>query len=191
MPGSRSKLQRVCVVGAESTGTTTLAQQLAEHYRTVWVPEYGRLYTERLKHGGINTFVYHWRTEEFIHIARQQIKDEDRLARQANRVLICDTDALATAIWHQRYVGTWSAEVEEIASRRNYDLYLLTDCDIPFEQDGIRDGEHIRVWMTRRFTEELTKRSCRWVLIKGSREHRLKRAVEEIDKLLQPVTVQV
>ena len=184
MPKSTSKLLRVCVVGAESTGTTTLSRELADHYHTVWVPEYGRLYTERLSEGGINTFVYHWRTEEFVHIAAQQQKDEDRLAKQANRVLFCDTDALATAIWHQRYVGTWSDEVEKIANRRRYDLYLLTNCDIPFEHDGVRDGQHIRQWMTQRFTEELTKRGFPWMLVKGTREERLKQAVAEVDKLL-------
>ena len=184
MPESGSKLLRVCVVGAESTGTTTLARELAEHYHTVWVPEFGRLYTERLKEGGINTFVYHWKTEEFVHIAKQQHKHEDRLAKQANRILVCDTDALATAIWHQRYVGTWSEEVEAIANRRRYDLYLLTDFDIPFEHDGVRDGQQIRPWMTQRFTEELTKRGCRWILLKGSREERLQKAIDEVDKLL-------
>jgi NadR type nicotinamide-nucleotide adenylyltransferase len=184
MPSKRPKLLRVCVVGAESTGTTTLARELAEYYQTVWVPEYGRTYTERLKDGGIKTSVYHWKTEEFVHIAKQQLKDEDRLAKEANRVLICDTDALATAIWHQRYVGTWSKKVELVANRRRYDLYLLTDCDIPFQPDGVRDGRHIRTWMTKRFTEELTKRSARWVLIKGSREKRLRKAVEEVDALL-------
>lgn len=111
-------LIRVCVVGAESSGTTTLARDLAAHYETVWVPEYGRTYTEQLRQKGINTFAYQWRTEEFVHIALQQQEDEDRLATQANRLLICDTDALATCIWHQRYMGTWSDDVEKIANRR-------------------------------------------------------------------------
>lgn len=173
---------RVCVVGAESTGTTTLTSALAEHYKTTWAPEYGRIYTERLHRAGVNTFVYHWRSDEFVHIARQQQKDEDRMAREANRILFCDTDALATAIWHQRYVGTWSEEVEKIANSRRYDLYLLTNCEIPFEQDGVRDGQHIRQWMTRRFTEELTKRGLPWALVKGSREERLAKAIQEIER---------
>jgi HTH-type transcriptional regulator, transcriptional repressor of NAD biosynthesis genes len=179
---------RVCVVGAESSGTTTLSRDLAAHYETVWVPEYGRLYTERLKAKGINTFSYEWKSEEFVHIAEQQQRDEDAAALKANRVLICDTDALATCIWHQRYVGTWSKKVEEIANRRHYALYLLTDCDIPFEFDGVRDGQHIRPWMTKRFTEEFTKRGYPWVLIKGNREERLTRAVAEVDKLLVAAT---
>lgn len=181
---SARKLVRVCVVGAESSGTTTVAQDLANHYHTVWVPEYGRLYTERLRENGINTFAYQWRTEEFVHIAIKQQEEEDQLAKEANRVLICDTDALATCIWHQRYLGTWSKEVEEIANRHRYDLYLLTDCDIPFESDGVRDGQHIRPWMTKRFSEELTQRGYPWVLLKGPREERLQRAINEVDILL-------
>lgn len=189
MSGDTSQLLRVCVVGAESSGTTTLCRDLAERFQTVWVPEYGRLYTERLRENGVNTFSYEWKTEEFVHIAEQQQIDEDRMAEKANRVLICDTDALATAIWHQRYVGTWSPEVDAIASRRRYAMYFLTDPSIPFEQDGIRDGQHIRPWMTKRFSEELTKRGLPWILLKGSREERLETAAREIDKLLAAVPV--
>jgi NadR type nicotinamide-nucleotide adenylyltransferase len=178
------KVIRVCVVGAESTGTTTLSRELAEHYDTAWVPEYGRLYTERLRDRGINVFTYEWKTEEFVHIAEQQQRDEDEMALKANRVLVCDTDALATCIWHQRYVGTWAKEVEAIADRQRYAIYFLTDCDIPFEFDGVRDGQHIRPWMTKRFSEELTKRGHPWVLVKGSRAERLRTAVEHVDKLL-------
>ena len=69
---------------------------------------------------------------------------EDALARQANRILISDTDALATGIWHERYLSKKSAEVEAIAASHRHDLYLLTDCDLPFVQDGLRDGESIR-----------------------------------------------
>jgi HTH-type transcriptional regulator, transcriptional repressor of NAD biosynthesis genes len=181
---SQKNVIRVCVVGAESTGTTTLARDLAEHYHTVWVPEYGRLYTERLRDQGLNIFTYEWKTEEFVHIAEQQHRDEDAAALKANGVLFCDTDALATCIWHQRYLGTWSKEVEEIANRRRYAIYFLTDCDIPFEFDGVRDGQHIRPWMTKRFSEELTKRGCSWVLVKGTREERSNSAIEQVNKLL-------
>jgi len=184
MPDGNSQPIRVCVVGAESSGTTTLCRDLAEKFQTVWVPEYGRLYTEQLREQGINTFSYEWKTEEFVHIAERQQLEEDRMSTQANRVLICDTDALATAIWHLRYVGTWSPEVEAIANRRRYAMYFLTDPSIPFEQDGIRDGQHIRPWMTKRFSEELTRRGLPWMLLKGDREERLRTAAAEIERLL-------
>ena len=132
--------KRVCVVGAESSGTTTMAQALAAHYQTAWVAEYGREYSIKKMQTGQEQ----WESIEFVHIATEQSRREDWAARTANRLLVCDTDAFATSIWHQRYLGRREATVEAIAALRHYDLYLLTDVDIPFVQDGFRDGEHIR-----------------------------------------------
>lgn len=176
-------IKRVAIVGAESTGKTTLAQELAQHFKTVWVPEYGREYTE-VSVGREAFFQYQWRDEEFIHIAEKQIELEDRLAKTANRVLICDTDVLATCIWQQRYMGHVSPEVEKIAGQQHYSLYLLTDCDIPFMQDGLRDGEHLRQWMTQRFRDEFARRQLPWILIYGSHEQRLRFAIDGIEKVL-------
>jgi HTH-type transcriptional repressor of NAD biosynthesis genes len=176
--------KRISVVGAESTGTTTLARDLAEHYRTVWVPEYGREYCEKLQAAGVDLWTYQWRSEEFTDIARKQQQMEDDLAREANRLLVCDTDVVATGIWHQRYMGTGSPEVEAIAAAHRHDLYLLTDCDLPFVQDGLRDGETIRQWMTRRFEEVLAERGLTWVKISGSGGQRLLAAIRQVDRFL-------
>ena len=172
---------RVCLVGAESTGTTTLAQKLAAHYDTVWVPEYGRDYTEARKVAGAR---YEWKSPEFVHIAVKQQEHEDLVAKQARRVIFCDTDALATAIWHERYMGAWSQEVEEIAERRQYALYILTQPDIPFVQDRIRDSELLRGWMTDRFRVELTRRNRPWILVQGPLEARLAVCIQAVDRLL-------
>lgn len=176
--------KRVCVVGAESTGTTTLARQLAEHYQTVWVPEYGREYCEKLQASGADLWTYAWRSEEFTEIASRQQQMEDALARQANRVLICDTDAMSTGIWHERYMKRRSAAVEAVVDAGRHDLYLLTDCDVPFVQDGLRDGESIRNWMTGRFEEVLRERGYSWIKVSGGPSDRLRAATPEIDKLL-------
>jgi HTH-type transcriptional repressor of NAD biosynthesis genes len=177
-------VKRVCIVGAESTGTTTLARDLAEHYSTNWVSEYGReVSEERLAAAGRMEDVK-WSTDDFIRIARTQSVHEDRAAREASRVLICDTDALATAVWHERYVGFWSPKVAAVSAGRRYDLYILTDCDIPFVQDGTRDGERLRRWMTERFKDLLTKRGSRWLIVSGDKKTRLELAVAAIDPLL-------
>jgi len=168
--------RRVCVVGAESSGTTTLARSLSEHYGTVWVPEYGREYTEVNKGFGAV-----WRSDEFELIAGEQCRREDLAAREANRIVFCDTDALATAIWRERYIGSPSAAVWAVAMDRRYDLYLLTDCDIPFVQDGLRDGEHRRSWMQRRFIEELTRLDRPFEVLSGTPEERLKEALSLVD----------
>jgi len=99
-------------------------------------------------------------------------------------VLICDTDPFATSIWHVRYMHQPSPAVDAIASRRKYDLYLLTGDEIPFEQDGLRDGEHIRHWMHERFVEELTASKRPWTLLTGALDDRLVRAVQLIDDIL-------
>ncbi|MBA4388735.1 MAG: hypothetical protein C0404_12190 [Verrucomicrobia bacterium] len=174
-------MKRVCIVGAESTGKTTLAARLAEHYRTNWVPEYGREYcVDKWKNGYTDT----WTTGEFIAIALEQARREDEAARTANRVLICDTDALATSIWHERYINRPSPEVVAIAGRRRYDLYLLAGDEIPYEQDGVRDSGHVRHWMQQRFVEELTASKRPWTLLAGSLAARLSLAVNLIDGIL-------
>ena len=175
--------KRICLVGAESTGKTTLARRLADHYGTVWVPEFGREFSERkLAQDG----AYHWTSEEFATIARTQCEREDAAARRANRVLICDTDAFATGVWHQRYLGGRSAAVEAIAAaHRCPDLYLVTDVDTPFVQDGTRDGEAIRGWMHGTFLEELRRWNRPYRLIHGPFPERFRTAVEVVDEVLR------
>ncbi|MDA0173938.1 AAA family ATPase [Solirubrobacter taibaiensis] len=156
--------RRVVITGAESTGTTTLARALAERLDTNWVPEVGRAVTEAR---GID---YEWTDADFAMIARRQQRDEDRAARISGPVLVCDTDALATCIWQERYLGRSTADVEAIAASRRYALTVLTADDIPFVQDGYRDGEHIRAWMTQRFRERLRQP---WIEVRGTVEERV------------------
>jgi HTH-type transcriptional repressor of NAD biosynthesis genes len=174
-------VRRVCVLGAESTGTTTLARDLAGHYGCRWVPEYGRAYCER-RLAAQPTI--DWRTDDFEHIARRQLEDEEAAARYGGRLLICDTDALATSVWHERYLGAPSPRVDALAGSRRYSLYVLTGDDIPFVQDGTRDGEHVRGWMTGRFREVLRDREEPWIEVRGGRAERLAAATARIDQLL-------
>ena len=171
---------RVVIVGAESSGTTTLSRALAAHFETVWVEEYGREYCE-LNWSGWD---YAWRSAEFAAIAAEQTRREDAAARRAHRVLICDTNAWATRLWHHRYLGRFSPDVEAIAAAGRADLYLLTDVNIPFVQDGIRDGEAIRAQIHRQFIAELNAQSVPWTLITGAPTARLARAVEAVEILL-------
>ena len=175
-------VKRVCLVGAESTGKTTLAAALAAHYHTNWVAEYGREYSEEKMRGGDPS---KWESAEFETIAREQNRLEDAAARRANRLLVCDTDAFATSIWHRRYLEKRSPAVEALAAPRKHDLYLLTGIDIPFVQDGTRDGEHIREWMHRTFIEELEATGRPYRLVTGSPGERLRQSIELIDPLLQ------
>jgi HTH-type transcriptional regulator, transcriptional repressor of NAD biosynthesis genes len=126
-----------------------------------------------------------WTTDEFVHIAEVQTDWEDAAARQGGPLLVCDTDALATAIWHERYLGSEAPAVYDIADLRQPALYLVTDHEgVRFEQDGVRDGEHIRAWMTGRFIEVLNQRGHEHLLMTGPPEERLDKAVKATARLL-------
>jgi NadR type nicotinamide-nucleotide adenylyltransferase len=197
-PGARAWFtRRVVVVGAESTGTTTLARALAEHYRarggvwsaTRWVPEYGRELTERklgaLRAGRPDATVFDvaWDRPDFVAVATEQNRAEDAAARAGSPVLFGDTDAFATAIWEERYLGTASPGV--IALARRPDLYLRTDhVGVPFTDDGLRDGEDIREWMSQRFAERLAEQAAPTLTVTGPHETRLAVAVAAVDRLL-------
>ncbi|GIF66081.1 transcriptional regulator NadR [Asanoa ishikariensis] len=179
-------VRRVVVVGAESTGTTTVARALAEWFDTTWVPEYGRELTERkLAALGPAATVYDvtWDEADFVEVAHRQEAAADEAARASGALLICDTDARATEIWEERYLGKSSEKVR--AAARWPDLYLLTDHEgVPFEQDGLRDGEHVREWMTGRFRAALAGAPVPVVELAGSLEERLAAARDACTRLL-------
>jgi NadR type nicotinamide-nucleotide adenylyltransferase len=191
---------RIVLVGAESTGKTTLAAELAARLamrdgpwrRCQWVPELGRDVTaDKLdraaedRGGDAAMADITWATPDFVAIAEGQGEHERRLAASGGPVLICDTDAFATGIWHEHLVGTRSPETERLGSPAPFHLYLLTHPDdVPFVQDGLRDGESARSWMTERFVARLDEDGRRWRWLRGSREDRVTRALAMIDELL-------
>lgn len=168
--------KRVIVVGAESTGTTTLARDLATELDTSWVAEYGREYSvaKAARNDGV------WHSGEFEEIAEEQNRREDLAAGESNGILIGDTNSFATRLWHRRYMGSDLPSLARIATRAVPDLYLLTGDEIPFEDDGLRDGEHIRHEMHRWFRASLESQPVPWLLVNGSREERLAHALAEI-----------
>ena len=128
-----------------------------------------------------------WTEEDFVEIAREQNRREEAAARRGGPVLVCDTDAMATAVWHERYLGTRSASVERVANvMAPRALYLLTDhADVPFEDDGLRDGEHLRAWMNGRFTDVLRGGRTPWHLVGGPPEERLRLALRHVDDAMR------
>jgi HTH-type transcriptional repressor of NAD biosynthesis genes len=167
-------VKKIVLTGPESTGKTVMAKLLANHYQTCWVEEYGRKY-----------FVNKSAKLEFqdiIKIAEGQIKSEDEGLKIANKVLFCDTDLIVTQIWSEIYFKHCPQEVIELNKHRIYDLYLLMDIDIPWEDDGTREFPHLRQWHFNRLKEELTNRKLPFLIISGNYEERLKMCVSLIDE---------
>jgi NadR type nicotinamide-nucleotide adenylyltransferase len=174
-------VRRVCIVGAESTGSTTLARSLAAAYATIWVPEYGREYTVEKFTVGTGE---QWLPSDFLRIALEQNALEDRMAREAPEgIMFCDTDSLATALWEEVYLGSTSRATMRAVEAHGtpYSVYLLTDhVGVPWERDGVRLGDETRARMTARFEEVLTERGLPWRKVTGTRSARLAQAVETI-----------
>jgi NadR type nicotinamide-nucleotide adenylyltransferase len=171
---------RIVIVGAESTGTTTLSRDLAKALNVPWVPEVGRYYTE-----SILTTNYEWFDDDFYRIGRLQQAYENEMAARSNGVLVCDTNAVATELWQRRYMGRSTTEMKRIAARDTADLYIITGDEIPFVQDGIRDGEHVRHKMHRWFVRHIQALDVPYIVVTGTKEERLAKALTEARRMIR------
>jgi NadR type nicotinamide-nucleotide adenylyltransferase len=177
----KSDCIKVVLFGPESTGKTTLSRQLARHYNSVWVREFARQYLQNKWNNERKTC----EPSDLLPIAKGQINLENELALKANKVLICDTDLLETKVYSESYyIGSCDPFLKEFAIKNSYDLYFLTYIDVPWEADDLRDKPKQRKEMFQAFESELIKYNKPYVLLKGSKEERLKNAISHIDKLI-------
>lgn len=177
-----SDLVKVVLFGPESTGKTTLSEQLARYYNTVWVPEYAREYLQEKWNNERKTC----EPKDLLPIAKGQMRLENRLSEKATDVLICDTDLLETKVYSEAYyLGYCDPLLEKYALENSYDLYFLTYIDIPWEKDDLRDKPNERERMFQYFKETLEKYDRKFVTLKGDKKTRLIKATEHIDKLLK------
>lgn len=175
-----SNIIKVVLFGPESTGKTTLSEQLARHYNTVWVPEYAREYLQKKWNDERKTC----EPKDLLPIAEGQMRLENELTEKATNILICDTDLLETKVYSEAYyVGHCDPLLEKYALQNSYDLYLLTYIDIPWVGDDLRDKPNERKKMFAYFQETLEKHDRNFIILKGDKITRLGKAVSEIDTL--------
>ena len=171
VPAARGALaRRVVVVGAESTGKSTLAEALASEMSTTWVPEHGRWYWEGRRHRQDQE----WTSDEFVRIADAQESLIDDLSRlSTNGIVVADTNALVTSVWHERYVG------DPMPDRltASVDLYLVCAPDFDWVQDGTRESADEREWMHRRALEFVVASGVPHGVLTGPPDVRLSRAM--------------
>ncbi len=177
-------VRRVLITGAESTGKTTLARDLAARFATTWVPEYARevLDAKAQSFDGPAEIV---ELADFAAIAKGQGAREDLAARAANRVLFCDTDAAVTAIYAQRYCHAVPPEVSAEVAARRYDFAILTGLDVAWEKDRHRDSAHLRESLHAQMRRSLETRKIPFVELAGPPEARLAAAAQAIESRLQ------
>jgi len=173
-----SYVHRIAILGTESTGKTTLAQQLATAFRTNWVPEYGRAYCEGRDPRDLTS-------DDFDAIGRGQIAAEESAARSANRVLVCDTDLRTTATWSDIILGTRSAWLSRVAADREYSHVLLLDDDVPWVNDGTRVLRDQRARHTTLLEHELHVTDQFFTRIQGPFEQRFHKAAAVVENVVR------
>lgn len=169
----KNSVKRIALIGPESTGKSELCERMAEHYKTVWVPEYARAFMENLSRA--YTF------DDVVHCAQQQIKAEDEMLKKANNFLFCDTELINFKVWFEdkfKKVPEW---LEEEIIKRKYDLYLLTAPDLPWIAERIRENPKRRKYFFDLYLNELEKRNFGFKIISGEGEHRFSLAVNMVD----------
>ena len=161
--------RRVCLIGAECTGKTRLAEDLARHFGTVWVPEYAREYAVHVA----RPLTY----MDVTPIAEGQIASEGAAAR----LIILDTDLISTVVYSRHHYGHCPEWIEREARKRCADLYLWLDIDVPWVADPARDSGERRDQLHDEFREALEEFEAKFVEISGSWDERFARAVQAVE----------
>ncbi|WP_207428493.1 AAA family ATPase [Pedobacter sp. SYSU D00535] len=176
---SRGGIKKIAIVGPESTGKSTVSEALARHYKTVWVPEYAREYCEKLKEPCT------WQDE--INMFRGQLELEKHLLPKANKILICDTTFITVKIWSDHMFGKAPQEVLDELPKHPYDLYLLMDIDLPWQEDPLRDFPHLREHFMAVWHAELQALNANYQTISGSGAQRIENAIITINQYLNTI----
>jgi NadR type nicotinamide-nucleotide adenylyltransferase len=171
-----SFVKRICFLGGESSGKSTLAEDLAVAFQTCHVPEFGRELWEEKR--GILCL------EDMLHIAETQVRREEQMVLSADRYLFCDTSPLTTLFYSQHLFRQADPELERLA-QREYDLTILCAPDFPFVQDGTRQPETFRTYQHDWYLRELERRKIRYHLVTGSVQERIRQISAVLEETLE------
>jgi len=168
-------LKRIAITGPESTGKSTLAESLAKHYHTLWIPEYARGYIDQLKR--------EYNQEDILIIAQQQLLQEEAAAKRAHDFLFLDTEFLVTKIWSEVKYKSCHPWITKQYHEHIYDLYLLCNVDLPWEEDPQREHPHLRQYLYDLYYNDLTSSKLPFSVVSGTGEERLENAVNLIETI--------
>jgi len=175
-------LKRVAIVGPESSGKSTLARNLASRFKTCYAPEYGRSYLDAV---GFNLD-----EDAIVAIARGHRASEEALAREANRVLISDTECLITKMWSAELIGSVPDIVEEMVRESRYDLYLVSTTTQSWVADAQRVQPEIaaRRAFEKQCIDALADMGRKYLVLTGDWRQREEQAFAAISKLISDMT---
>ena len=181
LPSGPKRIIKIALFGPESTGKTTLAKQLAEYYKTDWVPEFARDYLQKKwdKYQAICD------VNDMLPIAYGQTQLENEKMATANQYLFCDTNLMVTKVFSEVYYNYCDPLLDQAAREHEYDLFFLTDIDVPWEKDDLRDKPEGRETVFSVFKKSLIDNNKPFITLSGDASLRLKKAVSIIDNLTE------
>lgn len=170
-------IKKIAIVGPESTGKSTITQQLAKHFDTLWVPEYARYYCAALTEP--------CNLQDEVNMFHGQLALEDSILAIAEKDLVfCDTTFITVKIWSDEVFGETPQIVLDALPKYNYDLYLLMDIDLPWQEDPLRDFPHKREHFMQVWHQELKDLNAVYVKVGGQGEDRLNNAITAVQTFL-------
>ena len=168
-------LKRISITGPESTGKSTLAIQLADHYNTVWVGEYAVDYLS------VNGSEY--TIPDILNIAKRQLEYENSFANIANKRLFCDTDLIVTKIWCKEVFNEVPTWIEKMSKEHIYDLYLLCAPDLEWKEAAFRQNPDNREYLFELYLKELIDNNFNYRIVRGLGDQRFKNAVNFVREI--------
>ncbi|MEA3445583.1 MAG: ATP-binding protein [Bacteroidota bacterium] len=168
----KNRIRKIVITGAESTGKTELAKGLAEHYNSVWVPEFARQYIETLNRP------YNYHDVELI--AKKQILSEEKIKEKAHDIIFYDTWLIITKIWFSEVYKKVPSWLNQHIEKSNIDLFLVCENDIAWIPDPVRENRDKRGFLQSLYIEEIEKLKRPWELIKGNGKLRFDNAIRAI-----------
>jgi NadR type nicotinamide-nucleotide adenylyltransferase len=166
----QSSIYKVAILGAESTGKTTLAKQLADHYESIFVPEFAREFIENLNRP--------YTLDDIVAIAKQHQQNEQEAMRIANKILFTDTELIIAKVWCEEKFKSVPDYISEQLQAQKYDLYILTANDIPWENDPVRENPDKRDYLFKLYEKELKEMKANYKIIDGTAETRYLNAIQ-------------
>ena len=170
-------MMKIVLTGPESTGKSTLAKQLANHFKTAMVPEYARLFIDELDRPYVES--------DLLEIAKKQLELENRQMPEAVNLLICDTDLVTIKIWSEYKYQRCDSQILEWIDRQRYDHYLLCGIDLEWQFDPQRENPNDREALYGIYKKELAFYKKAFTEITGDTHQRFQQAVETILSLLE------
>jgi len=168
---------KIAITGPESTGKSVLARDLAGHYHTDWIPEYARGFLDSLSRP------YHY--DDILHIAKQQVNSINNATKiNSAKFLFCDTELTVIKIWCKYKYGRCHPWILERHKEQVFDLYLLTDIDLPWQPDPLREHPDRRQELFDLYKKELGKQQWPFEIVGGSGQSRLQNAIRIIEERL-------